>query len=285
MVRKRAILVRISLLLLIVYLFAAGCTSGDKEVITYADKLLINLDKGIDTFNAFQTAYEKADFQSSYAISSFQKTLPSYLATLNDLLSFYRSPLPTAAPPDLKETVNLATSGTEKVIYGINTIDDALTSLSNSRLTTGQNLLNEGQVLLNQAGAKYNSFADAYNAKSKSSGGGTNILLGILIGTAVLWGLGLLVVNPIAKYFTNQTIAQEYAGGMGGSDQAAISSRVNSLFTRNYIITDVIVLSVAGFLMGILAGWFFIGISWNWRSWPGLIAFIGLNVLGSTIHG
>lgn len=283
--KTKITLVRISLLLFFICMLAAGCTSGDKEVKAYADKLLINLNKGTDTFKTLQTAYESADFQSSYAISSFQRTLPSYLATFNDLLSFYKSPVPGAASNDLKATVNLAKSGTEKVISGINTIDEALTSLSNSRLTTGQKLLNEGRVLLNQAGDKYNNFVEAYNAKSKTSGGGTNIFLGILIGTAVLWGLGLLVVNPIAKHFTNQTIAQEYSTGMVPKDQATISSRVNSVFTRNYIITDVIVLSVAGFLMGIVAGWFFIGISWNWRSWPGLIAFIGLSVLGSAIHG
>jgi len=33
-----------------------------------------------------------------------------------------------------------------------------------------------------------------------------NLFLGILIGTAMLWILGLLVVNPLAIYFTKRQL-------------------------------------------------------------------------------
>jgi len=111
-----------------------------------------------------------------------------------------------------------------------------------------------------------------------------NLFLGILIGTAMLWILGLLVVNPLAIYFTKRQLNQILNAGAIPQDQNVITAQTSSIFTRNYILIDVIILSIAGFLMGYLAGWFFIGISWRARDWPGLIAFIGLSILGSYLH-
>ncbi len=110
-------------------------------------------------------------------------------------------------------------------------------------------------------------------------------MIRIIIGTGVMWLLGLLVVNPLATYFAKRKFCQKYEGKLLPQDENIISAQFHSIYNRTYIITDVIVLSFSGFLMGLLVGWFFIGISWRARDWPGLITFIGLSVLGSFIHG
>jgi hypothetical protein len=40
---------------------------------------------------------------------------------------------------------------------------------------------------------------------------------------------------------------------------------------------------VAGFLLGLVSGSYFIGISWKARDWPGMIAFIIASAIGSSL--
>ena len=278
---KASFAISLFILVLIIHVFAVGCASGDTKVRAYADNFFANLNKEIDAWDSFNSAYTNADFETEYGISSFQKTLPNHLWTFNNLLNSYQSTCPNTAPQDLKDAVNLAKDATTKIIAGITTIDNAITNLSTSQLDSGEKQLNDGVTLLNQASTKYNSFADNINAKSSS--GGMNIGLGILIGTGILWLLSLLVVNPLASHLTKRKLALEYANLP--QDENVISQKVNSTYNRTYILVALTVLGIAGFLMGLIAGWYFIGISWRPRDWPGLIAFIGFSFLGSYIHG
>jgi len=50
-----------------------------------------------------------------------------------------------------------------------------------------------------------------------------------------------------------------------------------------YILADVAVLTLAGFFMGAVSGYYFIGISWKARDWPGMIAFIVSSLVGSAL--
>jgi len=50
--------------------------------------------------------------------------------------------------------------------------------------------------------------------------------------------------------------------------------------TGYYILADVLVLGVAGFLLGLITGYFFIGISWRAKDWPGMIAFVVASLIG-----
>lgn len=273
----------IILSLFVIALYAVGCSSTDKQVSAYADKFYDKLDKEIDTANAFVAAYDNAHFDTQYGVSSFKKTAAEHLLTFNDLLSFFQSSYPESAPQDLKDAVDLARKGTTEAIAGITTISVAVTTSSNSQLNSGEKTFNSGIDKMNQAKAKYNSFADSFNAKSASSG--TNFGLGVLIGTGILWVLGLLVVSPLSKLLTKRKFAVQYVNGSLPQDEQALSEKINGMYTRNYILVDLIVLSTAGFLMGLLVGWYFIGISWKARDWPGLIAFIGLSFLGSFLYG
>jgi hypothetical protein len=93
------------------------------------------------------------------------------------------------------------------------------------------------------------------------------IIWGILIGTGIVWALSALLVIPIAKALT-------------GSRNIETDAEID---TGYFILVDVLVLGIAGFLIGLLLGWFFIGISWQAKSWPGTIAFIVSSLIGSAM--
>jgi hypothetical protein len=40
-------------------------------------------------------------------------------------------------------------------------------------------------------------------------------------------------------------------------------------------------MSIAGFLLGLITGYYFIGISLRTRDWPGMLAFIAASFIGS----
>jgi hypothetical protein len=107
-------------------------------------------------------------------------------------------------------------------------------------------------------------------------------LVGILIGTGILWLLKAVLVMPIAHYLTNRQLVKQ-AGALSPEGQANVP--VEAIDTKLYILVDLLVMGTAGFLLGIIVGWFFIGITWEGKSWPGMIAFIGSSVLGSMMHG
>jgi len=53
--------------------------------------------------------------------------------------------------------------------------------------------------------------------------------------------------------------------------------------TGHFVTASLIVMSVAGFLIGIFSGYFFIGFAWSWRHWPGLLAFIVASFIGASL--
>ena len=107
-------------------------------------------------------------------------------------------------------------------------------------------------------------------------------LLGILIGTGILWLLKAVAVFPLANYLNRKKLAKAtVASSPVGEGEAAVAT----MDTKLYILADMLVLGTAGLLMGLIAGWFFIGITWQWKGWPGMLAFIGLSIVGSIIHG
>ena len=107
---------------------------------------------------------------------------------------------------------------------------------------------------------------------------------GILIGTGILWGLNAILVAPRTNYLVNRKLSGPvYAHLNGDMETAANEAEVNSLVTQSYILVDTLVLDIAGFLFGAVAGWYFIGISFEARGWPGMIAFIVMSMIGSSV--
>lgn len=114
--------------------------------------------------------------------------------------------------------------------------------------------------------------------------------LGFIIGTAILWLLTAVIVNPLANFWTQKKLKQESIPVPKNANEIEIldegaKKKMQSFFTRNYILADILVLGIAGFLLGIISGNFFLGISFERRSWPGILVFITSSIAGSLLHG
>ncbi len=109
-------------------------------------------------------------------------------------------------------------------------------------------------------------------------------ILGFLIGTGIVWGLTALLVVPLARALT-QRKSRMMPPSIGDGASKVTSTEVEEINTGYFILADVVVLAVAGLVIGWVTGWFFIGITWRARNWPGLIAFIIASLIGSSLHG
>ena len=107
---------------------------------------------------------------------------------------------------------------------------------------------------------------------------------GILIGTGILWALNAILVAPITSYLVSRKLSEPaYAHLNGNLETAANEAKINSLVTQSYILVDTLVLGIAGFVFGAIAGWYFIGISFEAKGWPGMIAFIVMSMIGASV--
>jgi len=269
-------------LLLVLSTFIVSC-SANKILRDYSNDFVTNFDKETTACTAFADDCKKADIDTENGIYSFQKTIPNHLQVFNGFLVFYQKPLPSNAPQELKEAMNNAKDGTSNIIAGITMINTALTTKSNEQLASGQKILFAGFDLLDSSSTKYNSYAAAANAQAKSvstpSWG-----LGIILGTALIWLTTLAIVNPATKYFVKRKLAYQAADVYNIQMEQETPQISNKSYTRIYVATSVVVFAVVGFLVGRTTGFYFIGLSWRWRDWPGLIAFIGFSLLGSYLH-
>jgi len=100
--------------------------------------------------------------------------------------------------------------------------------------------------------------------------------LSIAIPTGILWLLNGIIVEPLAHALTRRELGDASTPQVSG--EATENETQKRVYLRNYILADVIVLGLAGFLAGLL-GYLLIGLAFRGRDWPGVIAF----VLGSAI--
>jgi hypothetical protein len=110
--------------------------------------------------------------------------------------------------------------------------------------------------------------------------------MGIIIGTAILWGLTAILINPIVDAQLRSRMESEgvYVSSM---EQLSVGERAywDGVATRIYILWDVIILGIAGFLGGYLLGYGLIGISLNVKGWPGMISMIVLSFISAGMRG
>jgi hypothetical protein len=113
-----------------------------------------------------------------------------------------------------------------------------------------------------------------------------------IIGTVILWLLKVLGTIPLTRLLSrlrapvytspaeSETLQTDEVAGEGDRRQG----KVEITPAGYYILADVLVSGVAGFLLGLISGYYFIGISWRARDWPGMIAFIVASVIGSVLR-
>lgn len=109
----------------------------------------------------------------------------------------------------------------------------------------------------------------------------------ILVATAILWGLTILFVRPLTFHLIRRKLQEPaYAHLRVGNPEEldeAQKAELEKLVTQCYILADVTVLSIAGFIGGLLGYWF-IGIAFDAKNWPGVLAFIVSSFLGLSIR-
>ena len=100
--------------------------------------------------------------------------------------------------------------------------------------------------------------------------------LGLIIGMAVLWGVLYLLVYPVTESFARGRL--EAATGMHGKniDTESIPIRYFSFFGS-------LIFAIIGFLLGLLFGMFFIGISLRGRDLPGVFSLVVASISGSML--
>jgi tetrahydromethanopterin S-methyltransferase subunit B len=276
--------------LILIFLVASALVLGTlgiscsprKILLTYSNDFVTNLNKEVKAWDNFSTDYEKADFLTDNGRSSLQKLLPNHLQVFNNFLLSYQKECPANAPQELKDAVNNAKEGTSNIIAGITVINTGLTNNSIEQGVSGENMLNDGLNLLKQSSTNYNSYADAANAKLRS--GSSNFGPGILIGTGIVWFSILVIINPLSKYLTKRKSTYQTVNGFQVQTGQEISQIADGSSTRNYVIIGVITFAIIGFVVGRTTGWYFIGISWKPKDWPGMLAFIGFSLLGSYLY-
>jgi hypothetical protein len=130
-----------------------------------------------------------------------------------------------------------------------------------------------------------------------------------IVGTAVLWLLKIIGTYPLATYLYRRKKPEYAKLGEGeipesekikegveeiptettsqqatGRERPEKKKKAEEIPNKYYIIADVLVLGVAGFLLGFISGYYFIGISLKARDWPGMIVFIIASLLGVGAH-
>ena len=113
-----------------------------------------------------------------------------------------------------------------------------------------------------------------------------------IIGTAILWVVKAIGTVPLAKYLSrsrkpgytqpteSEALQPEEVVGEGEKQKG---EKVEAIPTGSYILADMLVMCIAGFLLGLATGSYFIGISWKGRDWPGMITFIIASAIGSSL--
>ncbi len=106
-------------------------------------------------------------------------------------------------------------------------------------------------------------------------------ILGFIIGTIVMGILTYGIAVPLSRAFAGanalnlveaEVAGTEVAGSMDGKRKAP--DAVDLVPTGTFIVTHVIVMGIAGLLLGGIFGIYFIGVAWKAKLWPGMIALI-----------
>lgn len=114
----------------------------------------------------------------------------------------------------------------------------------------------------------------------------STLLTGLIIGTVIMFVLDIVAVRPLAGLlFKGKLSRPEYAHLLQEPLDESGKKELQSLATPYYIIADIAIMGIAGLLMGVFFGLFFVGFSTKLAGWPGMITFIGASLLGCFMLG
>ena len=101
-------------------------------------------------------------------------------------------------------------------------------------------------------------------------------LIGWIVGTAFLWFVILVIIDPITRRFAQKRLEKKI-----GFENNKIN--FESIPSRYFMFFGSVVFMVLGFFIGYLLGLFFIGISLRGRDIPGIISLILSSFAGNDL--
>ena len=101
---------------------------------------------------------------------------------------------------------------------------------------------------------------------------------GWIIGTAFLWIVTYICVNPVARYIATYRLRKTRV--------LSYERKINpeSIPDRYFMFSGALIFTVLGFLVGLLFYTYFIGLSWKKRDLPGVAALILASFAGSLFN-
>lgn len=107
--------------------------------------------------------------------------------------------------------------------------------------------------------------------------------MNFLIPTLMLWIINALLVMPLAQKWTLKAANIPQGADIKNLGEET-QRKIKRILVRKYIIMDIIILGIAGFIGGLL-GYFFVGVSFEAKGWPGMVAFILASFIGFSAKG
>ncbi len=108
---------------------------------------------------------------------------------------------------------------------------------------------------------------------------------GIVLGTLLIWGLTVILVHPLTQFSLNRALCAHRLAAVRIDDLSeATQNHWKCVAMWHYIAWDVLVLGTAGFIGGLM-GYYFFGIAFQGRGWPGMLALIGGSFAGLAAGG
>ncbi len=99
-----------------------------------------------------------------------------------------------------------------------------------------------------------------------------------IVGTAIIWGVILIFVNPLTKVLAIARLRSTSSVGEHGPIDTT------SIPERYYMFMGSLIFAVIGLLIGVATGIFFVGFSWKKRDLPGMGTFVMSSIAGSCIN-
>lgn len=102
-----------------------------------------------------------------------------------------------------------------------------------------------------------------------------NGVAGWIIGTAFLWIVTYICVNPVARHIATHRLRK--------TREPPYERKVDqqSIPDRYFMFSGALIFTILGFLVGLLFGTYFIGLSWKKRHLPGVAALILASLAGT----
>ena len=103
----------------------------------------------------------------------------------------------------------------------------------------------------------------------------------IVIGTVLLWGTILILVNPVARFLALSKLKSQNL--INSQEKTKMDN--NQIPARYFMFSGALIFAIIGLIVGIATGTFLVGFSWNKRHLPGIATLMTASFAGILLQG